>query len=64
MLSFEMTLVCWLIWVLFSVQATGTIMDGVKLSEQKYGGDPRFLKYVDSTPLLFPTERSIYNALQ
>lgn len=44
---------------LFSAQANGSIANAVELAQAKYGADPRYEAYLSSTPLLFPTLRSL-----
>lgn len=41
-------------FLLFSGQANGTITNAVELANAKYGHDSRYVKYVESVPLLFP----------
>lgn len=41
-------------WTLFSGQATGTMMNSVKLANSKYGSDPSYQSYVKDVPLIFP----------
>ena len=48
-----------LLLALFWAEATGALLDVVKLSDARYGADPRYREYVATTPLLFPTASSV-----
>lgn len=48
---------------LFNAQATGAMGNAVELAAKRYGADPRYQAYLDSTPLLFPTIASLRRAL-
>jgi steroid 5-alpha reductase family enzyme len=42
------------LWTLFAGQAKGTITSAKALADQKYGDDPAYLEYIESTPMMFP----------
>ena len=44
---------------LFYAQATDTIAHTAKLAEQRYGADPNFARYAESTPLVVPSLASL-----
>ena len=48
---------------LFNSQATDTIGNAVALMKKRYGSDPRFMEWYESTPLLLPTLGSIRRML-
>ncbi len=52
------------LFLLFWGQASGAITNTVELANAKYGADKRYLEYVKATPLIFPTMRSIGEALR
>ena len=41
-------------WLLFSGQANGTMMNSVELANERYGADPKFREYVEGVPTLVP----------
>ena len=43
-----------LLWTLFSGQADGSISNAVELAKKRYGGDPKYLEYVENVPLIIP----------
>ena len=49
---------------LFSAQATGALTNTVQLANDRYGADPAYVEYVDSTPLLLPTTASVGKVLR
>lgn len=49
---------------LFSAQATGALTNTVQLASDRYGADPAYVEYVDSTPLLLPTTASVGKVLR
>lgn len=44
---------------LFYAQATDVIAQTAAMAERRYGKDPRFRQWVDSTPLVLPTLASV-----
>lgn len=44
----------WLMWQLFSSQASGSMTNSVELANAKYGDDPAYKDYIENIPLIFP----------